>query len=252
MSFPDDGLTRDGFLGGQITVCQPKSGYRAATDPVFLAASVPAERGQTVLELGCGAGVASLCLGARVPGLELTGVELQADYAELAVRNGRDNGIAFDVVNADIRTLPMAIRSRTFDHVIVNPPYFEQFRGTGASETGRDTAMHEETSLADWIDTGIRRLCPGGVLSVIHLAGRLPALLAECDARVGNLAIKPLSPRTGRPAGRVILRARKGSKGPGLLHAPLVIHRGASHLRDGESYTRIVEGILRGGQPLPF
>ena len=59
----------DGFLGGQLRLAQPKIGYRAGVDPVLLAAACPAQRGQEVLELGCGVGVASLCLGRRVPGL---------------------------------------------------------------------------------------------------------------------------------------------------------------------------------------
>ncbi len=36
---PDD-LTDDAFLGGRLQLWQPISGYRAATDPVLLAASV--------------------------------------------------------------------------------------------------------------------------------------------------------------------------------------------------------------------
>ncbi|MEM9031062.1 MAG: methyltransferase, partial [Pseudomonadota bacterium] len=36
-------LTRDGFLGGRLHIAQPKSGYRAGVDPVFLAAATPAE-----------------------------------------------------------------------------------------------------------------------------------------------------------------------------------------------------------------
>ena len=52
-------------------------------------------QGGHVLDLGCGVGAAALCLAARVPGLDLTGVELQEDYAALARRNG---GSAFEVV----------------------------------------------------------------------------------------------------------------------------------------------------------
>ncbi|MFO7806744.1 MAG: methyltransferase, partial [Paracoccaceae bacterium] len=69
-------LTQDAFLGGQLYLWQPRrGGYRAGVDPVLLAASVPAQAGETVLELGCGVGAAMLCLHARVKGLQLTGVE---------------------------------------------------------------------------------------------------------------------------------------------------------------------------------
>ena len=82
----------DGFLGGQLRLAQPKIGYRAGIDPVLLAAACPAQRGQEVLELGCGVGVASLCLGRRVPGLALHGVEILHDYAQMARENAARNG----------------------------------------------------------------------------------------------------------------------------------------------------------------
>ena len=56
MFAPED-LTQDRFLDGRLTVSQPRKGYRAAMDPVLLAAACPARPGQSVLELGCGAGV---------------------------------------------------------------------------------------------------------------------------------------------------------------------------------------------------
>ncbi|MEL6264223.1 MAG: methyltransferase, partial [Pseudomonadota bacterium] len=62
-------MTHDRLLGGRVGLTQPRQGYRAATDPVLLAAAVPAAAGETVLELGIGAGAAVLCLAARVPGL---------------------------------------------------------------------------------------------------------------------------------------------------------------------------------------
>ncbi|RJL18858.1 methyltransferase, partial [Paracoccus siganidrum] len=55
----------DGFLGGRLRIRQPARGYRSGADAVMLAAACPAAPGQRVLELGCGAGVASLCLGWR-------------------------------------------------------------------------------------------------------------------------------------------------------------------------------------------
>ena len=113
----------DAYLGGRVRVRQGVRGYRAGVDAVMLAAAVPASPGQTVLELGCGVGVASLCLAARVDGLELLGVELHGPTAALA----RENGLA--CVTADLRALPAEVKSRRFDHVLMNPPYFDLSAG---------------------------------------------------------------------------------------------------------------------------
>ena len=51
-------LTEDRLLGGRVVMRQPASGYRAATDPVLLAACVAARPGMRVLDAGCGAGAA--------------------------------------------------------------------------------------------------------------------------------------------------------------------------------------------------
>ena len=79
MGFAEAELTRDAFLDGRLHLWQPRRGYRAATDPVLLAAFTPAKSGERVLELGCGAGAAALCLAVRVPGLDLHGLELQPE-----------------------------------------------------------------------------------------------------------------------------------------------------------------------------
>ena len=66
----------DDFLGGRIGIVQPRVGHRAGSDAVFLAAAVPAKSGERVLDIGAGVGVAGLCLLARVPGIEVTAVEI--------------------------------------------------------------------------------------------------------------------------------------------------------------------------------
>ncbi len=249
--FEDADLSADGFLGGRLSILQPRAGYRAATDPVLLAASVPAVAGQKVLELGCGVGVASLCLSARVPGLQAVGVERQAAYAELARRNALANGLAFDVLTADLAALPAALRAVSFDHVLANPPYFRAGGGTRARDLGREEAFREETPLSCWIDTAIRRLAPGGWLTMIHLAERMGDILTAMPGRAGSIVILPIAPRTGRAATRIILRARKGGKAPLQLRAPFILHEGAEHLADGDDYTECARAVLRQGQPFP-
>jgi tRNA1(Val) A37 N6-methylase TrmN6 len=252
MGFTPEQLTQDGFLNTRLRLWQPRTGYRAATDPVFLAACVPAKPGEQVLELGCGVGAALFCLGTRVPGLSLAGVEMQADYAELARRNGAENSLTAEITTADFTDLPPDLKAASFDHVLANPPYGVPGSGTKAANSSKDFANVEETPLEVWIDTALRRLKPKGMFSMIHRSERLPEILAALDRRVGGIGVKPLASRAGSPAGRILLRARKGSRAIFRLHPPLILHEGPQHPRDSDSYTQAARAILRDGSALEF
>lgn len=246
--FADTELTDDGFLGGRLRLLQPARGYRAATDPVLLAATCPASPGQSVLDLGCGAGAAALCLGHRVPGLALAGLELQPAYAELARRNAQRNGIAIEVHEGDIARMPAALR-RDFDHVIANPPYYHP-DGSPSPIAARARAIQVDTPLAGWVAAATRRLRPGGWMTLILGADGLPQVLAALAPKLGSAAALPLAARAGRSALRVILQARKGGRAPFRLLAPLVIHQGPAHDGDRESYTPEASAVLRDGADL--
>ena len=244
--FSAEELSQDDFLGGRVRLLQPRQGYRAGVDPVLLAAAVPARSGMRVLELGCGGGQALLCLAARVPGLDLTGVEVQADYADLARRNLP--GAA--VVTADLRDLPGGIRTRQFHHVIMNPPYFDRTRGDGAADPGRDLGRAGDTPVGDWLDVGIRRLAPKGHLTLIQHISRLPEVLAAVAGRLGSVVLCPLQPREGRAATLFLVQARQGGRAPFAMRAPLILHEGARHEADREHYTPQLRAILRDAHPL--
>ena len=245
MIFPDDALTDDKFLMGRLRLLQPAQGYRAATDPVLLAAACPASAGQSVLDLGCGAGAAALCLAARVPGLVLAGLELQPGYADLARRNAARNGIAMQVETGDITAIPAALR-RGFDHVIANPPYYPA-AGSPSPIKVRDTALRVETPVAAWVAAAATRLNPGGWLTMIFSTPNLPEALAALAPKLGSPLVLPLVPRDGREASRLILRARKGGRAAFRLLPPFVLHSGAAHDGDRENYTPAANAVLRDG-----
>lgn len=244
------GETRDGFLGGRLTISQPKSGYRAGADPVFLAAAVDANQGDRVLELGCGVGVALFCLMQRVQGLIATGVEQQADLVSLACKNAEANRIAARFVTADIADLPAEIRAESFDHVFANPPFFDRNTGPSAAEPGREAGRGEVAPLAGWIDVATRRLKPRGQLTFIQRASRLGDIIRAMDYRLGDVVVQPLSPRQGRAAGQVIVTARKNARGEMRLMPPLILHEGEQHEGDWDGYSPQAKAILRDGLSL--
>ncbi len=246
--FAEVDLSDDRFLSGRLRLLQPMNGYRAATDPVLLAAACPAAAGESVLDLGCGAGAAALCLGQRVPGLALAGLELQPAYADLARRNALRNSIPFEVHEGDLSCMPTALR-RDFDHVISNPPYY-QAGGSPSPVADRATAMRVETPLSAWVAAATRRLRPGGWLTLICGTDGLPEVLAALTPKLGSAAVLPLGAREGRAALRVIVQARKGGRAPFRLLAPFIIHAGAAHDGDRESYTAAANAVLRDGADL--
>ena len=241
--------SRDRFLGGALEILQPLTGYRAGTDPVFMAAAVPARAGESVLDLGCGVGVAALCLWHRTKAT-VTGVEIQPEYARLARINAMAAHADFEIAKADVASLSPQLHARSFDHVMTNPPYFARQSGTAASDAGKELANREFLPLSEWLDVAIRRLVPRGTLTVVARTDRLPEVLQALVPRIGKLSVKPLAARQGRPAKRVIIQGVKGSKTPLKLLSPLVLHAGDRHESDRENHTADVQDILRRGREL--
>jgi tRNA1(Val) A37 N6-methylase TrmN6 len=239
-------VTEDGLLGGRVRLLQPRDGYRAAVDPVLLAAAVPAMPGERVLDLGCGVGAAAFCLLARRPGIRVVGLEIQAELAGLAGRNAVLNGAAegFRVVAGDAARPPEPLEG--FDHVMTNPPFLGEGAGTRPADGSRALAHVEGgLDLAGWLKAAVKALRPKGRLTLIHRADRLAEILAILEKRgVGEVTVLPLWPKAGRAAGRVIVMARKAVRTPLRLLPGLVLHA-----PDG-AYTPEAEAVLRGGAGL--
>ena len=245
----DVATTADTLLGGKVIFYQPAEGYRAAIDPVLLAAAVPARAGEHILDLGAGAGAASLCLARRVPGCRVTGLEVDPAMVSIARTNAAENGFGerLSFVVGNVAAPPKELRPQSFDAVMANPPFRAEGSGTPSPDAGKQRANEEgEADLRLWIATALEVLKPRGTLVLIHRADRVDEITALLHGKAGELQILPLWPKAGKPAKRVILRARKGIKTGATMLAGLVLHEA-----DGK-YTAAAEAVLRDGQALEF
>ncbi len=245
---PHDALafTDDAMLGGRVVVRQPTNGYRAAVDPVLLAAAVQAKSGQKILDAGCGSGAAMFCLAARVPGLDITGLETQSDIAAYACAGLTLNALEGQarILEGDIGAPPADLKN-AFDVVLTNPPYFDV--GSPPPNASRATAhMEGDVDLAAWIAACLACLKQKGRFVIIHRAGRLSDILAALGGKAGDVRIFPILSKAGEPAQRVIVDAGKARRSPDTLFPSLILHDKAGR------YTPEAERVLRGAQPLPM
>ena len=228
----------DRFLGGRVAVRQSAAGFRSGLDAVMLAAAVPARAGDHVLELGAGAGAASLCLVVRVAGCCVTAVEIDAALAGLIVENAALNGASVEAVCADIFALPPELK-REFAHVFCNPPFHE---GQASPDEARDRALRDAGRLGGWLELGLKRTVSGGTFTTVIRADRMGEALALLPER--GVSVLPLWPRAGTPAKRVVIQAVKGARSALTMLPGLVLHE-----EDGR-YTQAADAVLRDGAAL--
>lgn len=209
-------VTEDAFFGGKVTVFQPKTGFRAGTDSVLLAAGLDTGAKGEALELGTGAGAALLMAAYRVPGMSFTAVELDPAMATLARDGAAQNGFSnrVQVLDRDVDALPRSWENR-FDLVFSNPPFFSSGSIQAPGE-GKTAAYLESVTLDDWLDGKLFTLRPKGTLVMIHRAADLSRILSLLDRRVGEITVLPIHSYPGQDAKRILIRARKGLR-PGPL-----------------------------------
>jgi tRNA1(Val) A37 N6-methylase TrmN6 len=209
----------------------------------MLAAAVPAKCSDSVLELGSSAGVASLCVTARVPDCMTTGVEIDAKLVALANENAAANAMANRVrfVQADVLNLPARLRA-SFDHVLCNPPFHDYAGKTSADEL-RAQALQDFGDLPRWLETGVKRTASNGTFTIILRSDRLREALDALPEH--GLSVFPLWPKRDIPAKRVLIQLRRGSRAPLSLLPGLVLHE-----NDGR-YTPEADAILRGRAGIP-
>jgi tRNA1(Val) A37 N6-methylase TrmN6 len=239
--------SEDLLLGGRLRLRQPTSGYRVAIDPIFLAAAVPAGPRDAILDVGCGVGAAALCLAARVPGCRVTGVEVQRDLVRLAGDNVVLNELTaqVSVMQGDLLNLPPRLAPGAFDHVMANPPFLAAGSATAPPNPGKATANVESAAnLAAWVRIALAMVRAKGSLTFIHRADRLDSLLALLAGKAGEITLYPLWPGGGKPAKRVIIRARKQIASPTSLLAGMILHE------DDGRFTAAADAVLRGAAGL--
>ena len=215
-------------------LAQPEGGFRFGADALLLACFAASVPGRRVLDLGTGCGPAGLgTLLVRDDGeTVVTGLDKDPEMVAAATENARRLGLVgrFATRLLDIREIRSdpGIGPESYDLVLANPPYRHPGSGRRPEHGGRDAARFElDGGLPAFAAAGAYALANGGAMACVHLAERLPHVLAELAAcRLEAKRILPVAAREGEPARQVLVLARKNGRPGVCLDAPLVLYEG--------------------------
>lgn len=250
-------VTLDRFLGGRVTIVQPRGGHRVGLDAALLQAAVPAGSTGTALDLGTGVGAVALAVAVRSPAMRVIGIDNDAAALALAVASlarpengGLADRVAFaqlDLAVGRVGRQAAGIAEGVADWVLSNPPYNPQGAMSASPDRARRAAHEGGGALLDaWCRAAAALLRPGGRFALIYRPEALAALLAALHGRFGDIRVKPVHARRNSAAGRIVVRGQRGSRAPLQLLPALVVHE-----EDG-SFTAETEAILRGRADLLF
>ena len=187
-----DDLQRNGYR-----IIQNKNGFCFGMDAVLLSGFLCEGMGRKItektkiLDLGTGTGILPILLRGKTLSRDITGLEIQKDYAEMAGRSVKLNDLedSVKIVEGDLCEASHLFGRASFDVIVSNPPYFVD--SLTCPDDQRTTARHAvNLSYAELMKTSFRLLSDDGYFSVViptdcrsrleveaHLAGFFPSRL---------------------------------------------------------------------------
>lgn len=170
----------DQLRTGRLSIIQNPRMFCFGTDAVLLSHFARPVRGDRVLDLGTGTGVIPLLLADRVPGISVTGVEVQPQMADMAARSVAMNALdehiqirCIDMRRLSTRQKPGDPFSPPYDYVVANPPYRADGGGAQSARDGIRIARHEVLcTLEDVVRAAAGQLKTRGRFALIHQAER--------------------------------------------------------------------------------
>jgi tRNA1(Val) A37 N6-methylase TrmN6 len=230
------------LLGSRVKMLSANGGYKASIDPVLLASSIPAGIGQRVLDVGCGTGAATFCLMARVPGVQVLGVDYQIPLIKLANKIASYNELHSRArfVALDFLKPAKHLQPNSFEHVMANPPHLKSGSGTISQDPLKALAnMEGNAKLRDWVSFCLKSVKNGGTVTFVHRFDRKDELILLLRD-FGSVKVIPLWPKIKDVgAKRVLVQIIKGGHLTINTTDGIVLHT------DGNTYTPEANAILR-------
>lgn len=212
------------MLNNGYKLIQKKDGFRFSVDAVILSDFFSPTKKGKILDIGCGNGIIPILLYSKGKGEDITGVEIQEENCELALKNVKLNNLEdyIKIENDDVKEYP---KGNTFDYIISNPPYMEVDGKKQNILSCKSIARHELTlNLYDLIRNAKRLLKPMGSITLVHRSYRftdISRILEDCGFSLKRVRFVYYS--KDRNSNLVLVEAFKGKKCKLEIEPPLFL-----------------------------
>ncbi len=219
-----DELHRNGYF-----IIQNPDRFCFGMDAVLLSGFARVRRGEKALDLGTGTGIIPILLEAKTEGEHFTGLELQAESADMAARSVAYNDLQekIDIVAGDIRDASKIFGASSFDVITTNPPYMIGQHGLVSNTDTKAIARHEIfCTLDDILRESAKILGPGGRFYMVHRPFRLAEILSKMVAYgLEPKRMRLVHPFVDREPNMVLIEGLRGGKSRIEVEKPLIVYR---------------------------
>ena len=219
-----DDLYRKGYK-----IIQNPEKFCFGIDAILLSDYAKVRKGERAVDLGTGTGIIPILLEAKTQGEHFSGLEIQAESAEMAQRSVSLNGLddRVSIVTGDIREASKIFGENSIDVVTTNPPYMIGNHGITNPDAPKAIARHEILcTLEDVCREAAALLKPGGSFFMVHRPHRLAEIISTLKAhKLEPKRMKLVHPFVDRDANMVLLEAVRGGRSMMKVEAPVIVYR---------------------------
>ena len=217
----------DDLQNGYFVIQDPKK-FCFGMDAVLLSGFARVKKGETALDMGTGTGIIPILLSQRTEGKHFTGLEIQAECAEMADRSVKYNCLEdrIQIVEGDIKEAAGIFGAASFDVVTCNPPYMIGQHGLTNPHLPKAIARHEILCTFDDVaNQAARVLKDRGRFYLVHRPFRLVELMAALTKyKLEPKRMQLVYPYIEKEPNMVLIEACKGGNSRIQIERPLVVY----------------------------
>lgn len=226
-----DDLHRKGYK-----IIQNTQKFCFGIDAVLLTGFACVKDKENVLDLGTGTGIIPILLEAKTKGNHFTGLEIQEESVEMAVRSVGLNCLEdkISIVQGDIKEAVKLFPLSSFDVITSNPPYMNNNNGIKNDLQPKSIARHEILcTLDDVIKNASSLLKVGGRFYMVHRPSRLPEIIVTLKKyKLEPKRLRFVHPYICKEPNMILIESVRHGKPLLKVEPPLVVYKSVGEYTD--------------------